>query len=74
MFVEQKEESVTKTTILCPLCGLKFVPGASNICPACTLASVDSSNILRAGEEQLLCTYCNRYERPPWIHCERESS
>jgi hypothetical protein len=36
MFVEQK------ITILCPICGVKFTPDSANICPACTLSSLDN--------------------------------
>lgn len=61
MFVEEKEPAQHKTTILCPLCGLKFTPEASNICPSCTLASIDSTAVLSANEEQQFCTYCHRY-------------
>ena len=61
MFVEQAEVTHSKSTILCPLCGLKFIPEGNNICPACTLASLDTQPQLRAGEDQSLCTYCNRY-------------
>jgi NMD protein affecting ribosome stability and mRNA decay len=42
MFVESKDKPQQKATILCPLCGLKFTPDAANICPACTLASLDN--------------------------------
>lgn len=71
MFVDEKDQPQHKATILCPLCGLKFTPDSSNICPACTIASIESENILKAGEEQLICSYCQRYERPPWVNCNR---
>ncbi len=74
MFVDNKLKVQQKATILCPLCGLKFIPEASNICPACTLSSLDNQNLLSAGEQLNLCTYCQRYERPPWINCERQSA
>ena len=70
---EEKEVVQHTGTILCPLCGLKFTPGASNICPTCTLAGIDTENLLSVGDDILFCTYCTRYERPPWINCERES-
>lgn len=73
MFVDQKDKPQQKASILCPLCGLKFTPDSSNICPSCTLSSIDNENMLYPGEEQLYCTYCQRYERPPWINCDRES-
>lgn len=25
------------------------------------------------GDDVNYCRYCNRYERPPWINCDRES-
>lgn len=74
MFVEPKDQPERRASILCPICGVKFSPEASNICQACTLSSLDSEDLLRAGEEQLICTYCKRVERPPWIVCERESA
>lgn len=55
MFVEQK------ASILCPLCGIKFIPGEQNICPACTLRSIDNETVLSPNEEQLYCPYCQRY-------------
>ncbi len=73
MFVDEKEKPQTKTSILCPLCGLKFTPDSSNICPSCTLSSIESENMLSVSDEQLYCPYCQRYERPPWVNCERES-
>lgn len=68
MFVEQK------ASILCPLCGIKFTPTEQNICPACTLSSLENETVLSPNEEQQYCIYCRRYERPPWINCERESA
>lgn len=26
-----------KATILCPLCGIKFIPDMGSICPTCTI-------------------------------------
>lgn len=62
-----------KAVILCPLCGVKFTPDKGNICEACTLAQLDDSSVLSVTDEILYCKFCMRYERPPWINCERES-
>jgi hypothetical protein len=39
-----------KAFILCPLCGSKFIPEFSNICEACTLASVDNKTVLSTND------------------------
>ena len=74
MFVEQKEIKEQKATILCPLCGIKFTPDQTNICPTCSMASAGSGRLLSVTEDQKICTYCHRYERPPWVHCQAESA
>ena len=62
-----------KASILCPLCGSKFTPEFSNICEACTLQSLDEVKLLSANDDVKYCRFCERYERPPWINCHRES-
>ena len=62
----------TKATILCALCGIKFIPEAGSICPTCTIKSMADDKFL-TGEPINYCRYCERFERPPWINCDRES-
>ena len=60
----------TAASILCAICGIKFIPSAGSICPACTIKSIEEVKILE-GDVFNYCRYCQRYERPPWMHCER---
>ena len=62
----------TKAAILCALCGIRFIPSSGSICQACTLKDIEETKILE-GDDILICRYCERFERPPWINCERES-
>lgn len=62
----------TKASILCALCGIKFIPVTGSICPTCTIKNLEEEKLLQ-GENIHFCRYCQRYERPPWINCERES-
>lgn len=62
----------TAASILCALCGFRFIPSSGGICPTCTIKSIEDTTMLQ-GDVINMCRYCNRYERPPWMHCERES-
>lgn len=37
------------------------------------MASVDEDKILTAADDVKYCRFCERFERPPWINCHRES-
>lgn len=69
MEIEEKRD----VTILCPMCGIQFLPSIGNICQACTLSKADIT--LGITKEAIInfCRFCHRYMRPPWVSCDRDS-
>ncbi|CEM03290.1 unnamed protein product [Vitrella brassicaformis CCMP3155] len=60
-------------TVLCCLCGTSIEANPAMMCVSCLRSQVDiTEGISRTG---LLpyCKECDRYLRPPWLHCELES-
>jgi nonsense-mediated mRNA decay protein 3 len=71
-------ESIIKPkglSIFCPICGASFIPleTQTNICLSC----LSSQSNIAGGivKEGIICQCrnCRRYQRPPWVYCERES-
>mmetsp|Transcript_7 Transcript_7/g.10 ORF Transcript_7/g.10 Transcript_7/m.10 type:complete len:335 (+) Transcript_7:58-1062(+) len=62
-------------TILCPLCGTSFIPSLSGTqyCLKCLNASTDITQGITKQGILNFCRFCNRYLRPPWVHCDPES-
>lgn len=60
-----------EVTILCPLCGIRFNPSKGNICNTCILGSTDITKNIGKDGVLSCCRDCKRWERPPWINCER---
>ena len=59
--------------VLCCVCGTKMQPCPSNMCSDCLKGEVDiAQGISRSGTVDF-CRECERYQRPPWVHCELES-
>lgn len=56
-------------TILCPMCGMQFIPTIGNICHACTIAKTDITIGITKEAIVNYCRFCQRYMRPPWISC-----
>ncbi|CAD8178971.1 unnamed protein product [Paramecium pentaurelia] len=61
--------------MFCPLCELEFEPKLTktNICPNCLIAQMNITQDIDNDKEILFCRYCRRYQRPPWVLCERDS-
>ena len=66
-------EANREVTILCPMCGIQFLPSIGNICHACSIAKTDIT--LGITKEAMInyCRFCHRYMRPPWVACTRDS-
>jgi len=59
--------------VLCCVCGTKMQPSPSNMCTDCLRGEVDISQGICRSATIDFCRECERYQRPPWIHCELES-
>ena len=57
----------------CCMCGVMMPPNQSSTCINCLKTQVDiTDGITKAGIIHQ-CRECQRYLRPPWVHCELES-
>jgi 60S ribosomal export protein NMD3 len=61
-------------TILCCLCGLAIKPNASNMCINCLKNQVDITDGVSKQVNIFSCRGCGRYQKPPWVNAEWESS
>eukprot|EP00742_Colponemidia_sp_Colp-10_P002276 GILJ01002430.1.p1 GENE.GILJ01002430.1~~GILJ01002430.1.p1 ORF type:complete len:528 (+),score=93.79 GILJ01002430.1:79-1662(+) len=59
--------------ILCCMCGTSIQPNPSNMCVSCLRGQVDITEGICKQVIMHYCKECNRYLRPPWMHCELES-
>jgi hypothetical protein len=62
--------------VRCCICGI-VVPvaetGGSAMCMNCLKSQVDVTEGISKSVKISHCRECNRYLRPPWVHCELES-
>ena len=59
--------------VLCCVCGTKMQPSPSNMCSDCLRGEVDLAQGICRSATIDFCRECERYQRPPWVHCELES-
>jgi hypothetical protein len=58
----------------CCVCGVSMVPNPSRTCINCLKSQIDISEGISKTVNLMHCRECNRYQRPPWVACELESS
>ena len=64
---------LTYSKIVCCICGITMDANSEGICEVCAKKNIDiTTGITRTGS-LIYCHTCQRYKRPPWIKCERES-
>ena len=49
-------------------------PNNSNTCLNCLKSQIDITEGISKQLNLYHCRECNRYQRPPWVHCELESA
>jgi nonsense-mediated mRNA decay protein 3 len=59
--------------VLCCVCGTTMQPSPSNMCSDCLRGEVDIAQGICRSATIDFCRECERYQRPPWVHCELES-
>ena len=64
----------TYSKIVCCICGVSMNANSTGICDACEKKSVDITSGITKESTITYCRTCERYKRPPWIKCSRESS
>lgn len=66
--------SVTRfADVLCCVCGTTMQPSPSNMCSDCLRGEVDLAQGIGRSATIDFCRECERYQRPPWVHCDLES-
>ncbi len=79
MSAKRSYSSMTATTaarfmdVLCCICGTKMQPSPSNMCADCLRGEVDIAQGICRSATIDFCRECERYQRPPWVHCDLES-
>ena len=63
----------TYSKIVCCICGASIEANSRGICPTCEKKNIDITNGITKTGIIHFCKNCNRYLRPPWIKCEKES-
>lgn len=65
---------LTYSKIVCCICGISMNANSTGICDACEKKNVDITSGITKESTITYCRTCERYKRPPWIKCTRESS
>lgn len=60
--------------ILCCMCGVSIPHNPANMCANCVKNKVDISAGITKEAIIFFCRGCGRYQRPPYVHCNWESS
>ncbi len=63
----------TYSKIVCCICGASIEANSRGICSTCEKKNIDITNGITKTGIIHFCKNCNRYLRPPWIKCEKES-
>ena len=71
--MEVEVQQFQEAAILCPTCGIAFIPRAGNVCPTCVISRTDITVGITKEAVLNYCRFCTRYLRPPWVNAERES-
>ncbi|EGR30265.1 hypothetical protein IMG5_136460 [Ichthyophthirius multifiliis] len=73
-FMSSTHQRIT-ANILCCICGISFNPSETktSMCIQCVTSQQDiTTGITKQGIINF-CRMCHRYNKPPWVYCERES-
>ena len=79
--MEQENEKITITNssmqtyskIICCICGASIEANSRGICETCERKNIDITSGITKSLIIHYCKNCNRYLKPPWIKCEKES-
>ena len=63
----------TYSKIVCCICGASIEANSRGICSTSEKKNIDITNGITKTGIIHFCKNCNRYLRPPWIKCEKES-
>ena len=64
---------LTYSKIVCCICGITMDANREGICEACAKKNIDITTGITKTGSLTYCHTCERYKRPPWIKCEKES-
>ena len=64
---------LTYSKIVCCICGITMDANSEGICEACAKKNIDITTGITKTASIIYCRTCERYKRPPWIKCEKES-
>ena len=64
---------LTYSKIVCCICGITIDANSEGICEACAKKNIDITTGITKSGVITYCRTCERYKRPPWIKCEKES-
>lgn len=68
-----RSSMMTYSKIVCCLCSAVIDANPTGICDACAKKNIDITTGFPKEFVLIFCKQCKRYNRPPWIHIERES-
>ena len=64
---------MTYSKIVCCICGITIDANSEGICEACAKKNIDITTGITKTGVLTYCNTCERYKRPPWMKCEKES-
>ena len=64
---------LTYSKIVCCICGITIDANSEGICEVCAKKNIDITTGITKSGVITYCRTCERYKRPPWIKCEKES-
>ena len=64
---------LTYSKIVCCICGITIDANSEGICEACAKKNIDITTGITKTGVLTYCRTCERYKRPPWMKCEKES-
>ena len=64
---------MTYSKIVCCICGITIDANSEGICEACAKKNIDITTGITKTGVLTYCRTCERYKRPPWMKCEKES-
>ena len=64
---------ITYSKIVCCICGITIDANREGICEICAKKNIDITNGITKTGSLIYCHTCERYKRPPWMKCEKES-
>ena len=64
---------LTYSKIVCCICGITIDANSEGLCEACAKKNIDITTGITKTGVLTYCRTCERYKRPPWMKCEKES-